>query len=51
MAVIDFPNLGLEVVGLGFFWGSAFGALVVGAGMAVFKFPWNGSSPFLFGVI
>lgn len=43
--------MGLEVVGLGLFLGSAFGALEVGADMPVFKFLWNGLSPFGFGVI
>lgn len=47
MAAIDFPNLGLEAVGLGLFWGNTLGELKVGASVAVFEFSWNGggSSP------
>lgn len=45
VSVMDFPVMGLEIVGLGLFWSSILGALEVGTGVAVFKFPWKGSSP------
>lgn len=44
---MDFATMGLEAMGLLLFWGSALCALKVGAGVAMFRFPWNGggSSP------